>query len=44
MPWSTPSLLPETLARAHALGISAHQLAPIRDLDTPDDLRAFAMR
>ena len=38
--WSTPSVREQTLARAAAAGLSAHELAPLRDVDTLDDLRA----
>lgn len=38
--WSTPAVLAETLDRAAAAGLSVAQLRPLRDLDTPDDVRA----
>jgi len=38
--WSTASVLDETLVRAAAAGLSVAQLAPLRDVDTADDLRA----
>lgn len=37
--WSTPSVLAETLARASAARLSVARLAPLRDVDTIDDLR-----
>jgi uncharacterized protein len=37
--WSTASVLDETLVRAAAAGLSVAQLAPLRDVDTADDLR-----
>jgi rSAM/selenodomain-associated transferase 1 len=40
LPWSTPSALAATLARAHAEGLSVHLLPPHRDVDDADDLRA----
>lgn len=43
MPWSTPQVLPETLARAAALGLSVSGLEPLDDIDTLVDLeRAFS--
>lgn len=39
MPWSTPQVLPETLARAAALGLSVSRLEPLDDIDTLGDLR-----
>lgn len=44
MPWSTPEVLPRTLARAVQLGLRVHQLEELRDMDTIDDLRACADR
>jgi rSAM/selenodomain-associated transferase 1 len=38
--WSTPSVLQQTLALATSAGLRVVQLAPQRDLDTLDDLRA----
>ena len=38
--WSTPSVLQQTLALAASAGLAVAQLAPRRDLDTLDDLRA----
>src|SRR5262249_35390728 len=40
IPWSTPSVLASTAERAGALGLSVHHLAPLRDVDTIEDLRA----
>jgi rSAM/selenodomain-associated transferase 1 len=41
VPWSTPEVLPATLARAGASGLVARVLKPPRrDIDTLDDLRA----
>lgn len=37
--WGTPSVLKQTLAKAHSLTIS--QLAPLHDIDTPQDLAHF---
>ena len=39
MPWSTPSVLPETLARAAARGWRVHLLEARGDVDTLDDVR-----
>ncbi|MBI3324936.1 MAG: TIGR04282 family arsenosugar biosynthesis glycosyltransferase [Candidatus Omnitrophica bacterium] len=44
MPWSTPALLDRTLARARELGLRAHRLAPIADLDVPEDLYRYLRR
>lgn len=38
MPWSTPALLPETLARLAARRMVPRLLRPLCDCDTPDDL------
>ncbi len=38
--WSTAAVLDETQVRAAAAGISVARLAPLRDVDTADDLRA----
>ena len=38
--WSTPSVREQTLARAAAAGLSPRELAPLRDVDSLDDLRA----
>lgn len=40
VPWSTPMVLEETVARAARGGLRVHQLARLRDIDTPADLRA----
>ena len=39
MPWSTPSVLAETLARARSLDLAVRRLPPWFDVDTPADLR-----
>jgi uncharacterized protein len=41
MPWSTPEVLRETLARARAAGMSCRLLPRLRDVDTLADLRAL---
>ena len=41
MPWSQPQLLTATLAEAARLGLSVQRLAPIEDLDTPEDLKRY---
>ena len=38
MRWSTPTVLKETLRRAHALGLSSTNLSAWYDVDTPADL------
>jgi uncharacterized protein len=38
--WGTPAVLPVTLQRATALGLRLRLLAPLRDIDTLEDLRA----
>jgi rSAM/selenodomain-associated transferase 1 len=38
--WSTGAVLEETVARAARGGLRVHRLAPLRDIDTPEDLRA----
>jgi rSAM/selenodomain-associated transferase 2 len=38
MPWSTNSVLERTLNRARSLGLSVHTLAPLPDVDRPEDL------
>lgn len=40
MTWSTTVVLEETVARADTAGLRVHLLAPLRDIDTPEDLRA----
>ena len=37
--WSTPQVLPSTLARSQALGLSAHLLETLTDIDTLEDVR-----
>lgn len=37
--WSTPQVLPATLARAQALGLSVHLLEQLTDIDTLEDVR-----
>ena len=44
MPWSTPQVLPETLARAEALGLRVAPLAVRGDVDTVEDLKREAGR
>jgi rSAM/selenodomain-associated transferase 1 len=39
MPWSTPAVLAETMARARALGLTVRRLPSWFDVDTPADLR-----
>ena len=41
MPWSTPHLCARTRERAARLGLRAHCLEPVEDVDTPDDLRRY---
>jgi len=38
--WSTPAVLASTVERAEALGLAVRLLAPLRDIDTLDDIRA----
>lgn len=38
MPWSTPAVLPETLARLEARGIAPALLPELADIDEPHDL------
>lgn len=38
--WSTASVLRATMERAAALGLSTHQLEPLPDIDTLEDVRA----
>jgi rSAM/selenodomain-associated transferase 1 len=40
MPWGTPGVLEETVARASRLGLAAVLLPVLDDVDTVDDLRA----
>lgn len=40
MVWSTSSVLAETVARAEKEGLRVRLLSPLRDIDTPEDLRA----
>lgn len=40
MPWSTPRVLEETRARLARAGVTWHELATLRDVDTADDARA----
>jgi rSAM/selenodomain-associated transferase 1 len=37
--WSTPTVLATTLAHARERGLNTRLLAPLMDIDTPDDLR-----
>ncbi|MGE3537439.1 MAG: TIGR04282 family arsenosugar biosynthesis glycosyltransferase [Candidatus Tectimicrobiota bacterium] len=39
MPWSTAAVLPETVRRAQALGLTIRWLAPWFDIDTVEELR-----
>jgi glycosyltransferase A (GT-A) superfamily protein (DUF2064 family) len=41
--WSTRSVRAQTLARAAAASLSVRELAPLRDVDTLEDLRALGM-
>jgi uncharacterized protein len=41
--WSTPSVRAQTLARAAAASLSVRELAPLRDVDTLEDLRALGL-
>jgi rSAM/selenodomain-associated transferase 1 len=38
MPWSTPQVMALTRERARAAGLSWQELAPVSDVDEPDDL------
>ena len=43
--WSTDRVMAQTRQRAHALGVALRELAPLWDVDTPDDLaRLVALR
>ncbi len=42
IPWSTPRVLAETVARCRALGLEVALLPERRDLDTSEDLRRLA--
>jgi rSAM/selenodomain-associated transferase 1 len=42
--WSTPGVFPTTMERAAALGLRVRLLEPLRDIDTPEDLRAERAR
>jgi hypothetical protein len=44
VPWSTPRVLPRTLARLTARGMAVHQLPTCADVDELADLRALARR
>lgn len=44
MPWSTPGVLPETLARAARLSLTVQLLPSWQDIDNIADLRAFLQR
>lgn len=41
MPWSTPQVFPETLARLAHRGITPFMLAELTDIDTGEDLAAW---
>ena len=41
MGWGTSSVLPETCRRLEQLGLSYHLLAPLDDVDRPEDLRVW---
>lgn len=38
IPWSSPQVLPQTLAKAEALGLTPTLLSPLADIDEPQDL------
>ena len=40
--WSTERVMAQTRQRAHALGVALRELAPLWDVDTPDDLARLA--
>ena len=40
--WGTREVLQKTIALANRHGLRTHMLDPLRDLDTPDDLRQWA--
>lgn len=40
--WSTERVMAQTRQRAGALGVARHELAPLWDVDTPDDLARLA--
>jgi rSAM/selenodomain-associated transferase 1 len=44
IPWSTPGVLPETLARAAGLSLTVHLLPQWQDIDNIADLLAFLQR
>jgi len=44
MPWSSPTMFQETVARAHAAKLSIHTLRQLCDIDTVEDLRRFQAR
>jgi uncharacterized protein len=44
MPWSTPGVLPETLARAARLSLTMHLLPAWQDIDNIADLQTFLQR
>jgi hypothetical protein len=44
IPWSTATVLEDTLARARRLGLAVELLAEGHDVDRPDDLAALARR
>jgi glycosyltransferase A (GT-A) superfamily protein (DUF2064 family) len=37
VPWGTSGVMAETRARLRAVGWSAHELSPLRDVDRPED-------
>jgi rSAM/selenodomain-associated transferase 1 len=41
IPWSTAQVMPRTRGRLLELGWDWHELDPVRDVDTPDDLDYF---
>jgi rSAM/selenodomain-associated transferase 1 len=43
IPWGTGEVLRATLERCARLGLTADLLAPLRDLDTAEDLRALGL-
>ena len=44
VPWSSPDTLAVTLRRAEAAGLTVSLLAPLRDVDTVEDLEAWERR
>jgi rSAM/selenodomain-associated transferase 1 len=44
MPWGEPSVLAQTRRRLSALGLRRRELAPLRDVDRPEDLGRLPAR